>query len=56
MKRDSHFKLSKETKRILSTIDGPNRGLYKKSMIDAEINVKSNERVIFAKPVGDEKE
>lgn len=31
-----HFRLSKDAKRVLSTLPKEQRGLYRKSMVDAE--------------------
>ena len=45
MKTDKNFKLSKSTKRVLSTIlDKAAREAYKKAMIDAEFSFENSKR------------
>jgi hypothetical protein len=40
MKTNKDFNLSKETKRILSSLAGDKRGHWKKMMIEAEVSEK----------------
>jgi hypothetical protein len=47
MKTNATFKLSKPTKRMLSTLTGEARSNFKKSMIDAEYTRSMNDRVIL---------
>jgi hypothetical protein len=47
MKTNSTFKLSKPTKRILSTLSGQARSIFKKTMIDAEYTRSTTDRVIL---------
>jgi hypothetical protein len=47
MKMNATFKLSKPTKRMLSTLTGEARSIFKKSMIDAEYTRSINDRVIL---------
>ena len=45
MKADKNFKLSKSTKRVLSTIvDKAERDAFKKAMIDAELSYEAGKR------------
>jgi hypothetical protein len=47
MKTNATFKLSKSTKRILSTLTGESRTIFKKAMIDAEYTRSTGGRVIL---------
>lgn len=47
MKMNATFKLSKPTKRVLSTLTGEARTAYKREMIQAEYAKSINERVIL---------
>jgi hypothetical protein len=47
MKMNASFKLSKTTKRILSTLIGEARTVFKKRMIQAEYARSISERVIL---------
>lgn len=41
-----HFKMSKETKRMLATLDNPTeRNLFAKAMVNAQITAETNERM-----------
>lgn len=51
MKRDSNYRMSKNLKRALATIDDPQaRTAYKKFAIDAEISYISHDWVILKGP------
>ena len=47
MKMNSTYKMSKSTKRILSTLSGEARAIYKKEMIQAEYIRSTTDRVIL---------
>ena len=47
MKTNATFKLSKPTKRMLSTLTGEARTIFKKTMIDAEYIRSTTDRVIL---------
>ena len=47
MKTSATFKMSKPTKKILSTLTGESRSIFKKLMIDAEYTRSTSSRVIL---------
>jgi hypothetical protein len=47
MKMNATFKISKPTKRVLATLTGEARTIYKKEMIQAEYTASVNDRVIL---------
>lgn len=47
MKTNATFKMTKPTKRVLSTLTGQARSIYKKEMIQAEYIRSTTERVIL---------
>jgi len=42
---DKNFRLTKSTKRLLSTMDGTLRSVFKKAMIGAEVSQAKNPRM-----------
>ena len=47
MKTNATFKMSKPTKRVLSTLSGEARAVFKKEMIQAEYIRSTTDRVIL---------
>lgn len=52
-KSDKNFKLSKESKRMLSRLDNPMRGEFKTMLIDAEISFQKAKNAKLSKNKGE---
>lgn len=45
IKTDKNFRISKSTKRLMATLQGEARRLFKLAMISAEVSASKNERM-----------